>query len=68
MFSSEICEISKNTFFTEHLWTIAFIACIHEHYFLKNKAITILSNFVNNYFQFILAFQGNIIHSNFKSQ
>ena len=23
MFSYEFCEISKNTFFTEHLWTIA---------------------------------------------
>ena len=23
MFSCEICEISKNTFFTEHLWTTA---------------------------------------------
>ena len=23
MFSCEFCEISKNTFFTEHLWTTA---------------------------------------------
>ena len=23
MFSSEFCEISKNTFFKEHLWTSA---------------------------------------------
>ena len=23
MFSSEFCEISKNTFFTEHLWMTA---------------------------------------------
>ena len=23
VFSSEFCEISKNTFFTEHLWTTA---------------------------------------------
>ena len=23
VFSCEFCEISKNTFFTEHLWTIA---------------------------------------------
>ena len=23
MFSCEFCEISKNTFFTEHLWTAA---------------------------------------------
>ena len=23
MFSCELCEISKNTFFTEHLWTTA---------------------------------------------
>ena len=23
MFSCEFCEISKNTFFTEHVWTIA---------------------------------------------
>ena len=23
MFSCEFCEISKNTFFTEYLWTIA---------------------------------------------
>ena len=24
VFSSEFCQISKNTFFTEHLWTTAF--------------------------------------------
>ena len=24
VFSCQFCEISKNTFFTEHLWTIAF--------------------------------------------
>ena len=25
MFSYEFCEISKETFFTEHLWTTAFL-------------------------------------------
>ena len=29
MFSSEIREITKNTFFTEHLWTTASALC-HE--------------------------------------
>ena len=27
VFSCEFCEISKNTFFTEHLWTTASIEC-----------------------------------------
>ena len=26
MFSCEFCEISKNTFFTEHAWATAFVA------------------------------------------
>ena len=30
MFSCEFCEIFKNTFFTEHLWTTAFGANISE--------------------------------------
>ena len=25
VFSCEFCQISKNTFFTEHLWTSAFV-------------------------------------------
>ena len=25
VFSCEFCEISKNTFFTEHLWTTAYV-------------------------------------------
>ena len=33
MFSCEFCEISKNTCFTEHLWTTASIySIIHESY------------------------------------
>ena len=29
VFSSEFCQISKNTFFTEHVWAIAFGAWGH---------------------------------------
>ena len=29
VFSCEFCEISKNTFFTEHLWTTASNKCCH---------------------------------------
>ena len=39
VFSCEFCETSKNTFFTEHLWTIASflneIACFYFHFFKK---------------------------------
>ena len=28
MFSWEFCEISKNTFFTEHLWTAASVSAL----------------------------------------
>ena len=28
VFSCEFCEISKNTFFTEHLWANASVTCI----------------------------------------
>ena len=30
MFSCEFCEISKNTFFTEHLWAAASVVSMHE--------------------------------------
>ena len=30
VFSCEFCKISKNTFFTEHLWTIASESCRFE--------------------------------------
>ena len=28
VFSCEFCEISKSTFFTEHLWTTACVCCV----------------------------------------
>ena len=30
MFSSEFCEISKNTFFTEHLWETASLLSVNN--------------------------------------
>ena len=43
MFSCEFCEISKNNFFTEHLWATASATPHQEHnqsweFFLKMKA------------------------------
>ena len=32
-FSCEFCEISKNTFFTEHLWATAFVFSVSKLYF-----------------------------------
>ena len=37
VFSSELCEISNNTFFTEHLWTTA-----------SEVLLIICNNFVNS--------------------
>ena len=31
VFSCEICKISKNTFFTEHLWATVFVQMNHIH-------------------------------------
>ena len=36
VFSCEFCEISKNTFFTEHLWTTASRKHDFAHRFLNN--------------------------------
>ena len=41
MFSCEFCELSRKTFFTEHLWTTASISdcffCISESYEIYSK-------------------------------
>ena len=38
VFSCEFCEISKNTFFTEHLWATAFIRQLfHINVFVESK-------------------------------
>ena len=31
VFSCEFCEISKNTFFTEHLWTTTSVSLSEQH-------------------------------------
>ena len=30
VFSCEFCEISKNTFFTEHVWATASVSCFNK--------------------------------------
>ena len=37
VFSCEFCEISKNTFFTEHLWTAASKSCFGDVFSNINK-------------------------------
>ena len=37
VFSYEFCEISKNTFFTEHLWTTASKYVYMKVYFIPGK-------------------------------
>ena len=56
LFSCEFCEISKNTFFTEHLWTSASISesikvflCL-SIYFKLSKLITFNSSLETNIF------------------
>ena len=36
MFSCEFCKISKNNFFTEHLWTTASVHCSLKSWFINN--------------------------------
>ena len=45
MFSCEFCQISKNTFFTEHLWATASI--LREGRRLKQIEISIISKLHN---------------------
>ena len=42
MFSCEFCEISKNTFFTEHLWATACVDNKLLIYFGEDKTKSIL--------------------------
>ena len=47
IFSCEFCEISKNTFFTEHLWTIAsHIFKFYKYSFRVAVKINILKRFI----------------------
>ena len=34
VFSCEFCQISKNTFFTEHVWTTASMRCFMKSFWL----------------------------------
>ena len=51
VFSCEFCEISKNIFFTEHLWTTASEKCQNCRQFISfqieiNQSIKITKNFI----------------------
>ena len=46
VFSYEFSEISKNTFFTEHLWTTASNVGIHFHFHLCTRAQLYTSFFI----------------------
>ena len=45
MFSCEFCEIYNNTFFTEHLWTSAFVFLGHEESEYSKTTCTDIKNF-----------------------
>ena len=51
MFSCEFCEISKNTFFTEHIWATA--SKLYRQIYLLSSSITILSEFINSCVMFV---------------
>ena len=44
VFSCEFCEISKNTFFTEHLWTTASLFSRRDHTARTNFIMSELTN------------------------
>ena len=50
MFSCEFCEISKNTFFTKHLWATACILYISEWNVLSQCLTGIYQNILYTYF------------------
>ena len=49
MFSCEFCEISKNTFFTEHLWTNDSISPLATSFFTLELIIWIRRNISNDH-------------------
>ena len=64
MFSCEFCEISKNTFFTEHLWTTAseFLSFMDEGssrfthvYFLSNAIFQLSYSATQDFVNFLSA-------------
>ena len=44
VFCCEFCQISKNTFFTEQLWTTAFECQIHPEIWLVVSSVDIIPN------------------------
>ena len=47
MFSCEFCDISKNTFFTEHLWVTA--SLLYPLLFIKSMTYSLNIHFFNHY-------------------
>ena len=52
VFSCEFCIISKNTFFTEHLWTTALhIKHYYKHYLINSKMWSLKDGKTQTYFE-----------------
>ena len=58
VFSCEFCEISKNTFFTEHFWATAFVIYNKiNHFIIADRVVNYNSgdsSLINDYFTYYL--------------
>ena len=64
VFSSEFCEISKNTFFTEHVWTTASVFIMK--YFKVQDVDKVVSKFNSNSHSYICVYNKFQIFPEFK--
>ena len=71
VFSCEFCEISKNTFFTKHLWVTATVSGVLCGYytilydFWYSQVQSFLPSFLISFTIFIFTLYPNLIHSTF---